>query len=212
VTALLFEVTGAAPEPHAAAPTIVIRLRVSETSGSDVHAMILRAQIRIEPQRRRYRPEDEARLYELFGPAPQWGESLRPFLWTHATCAIPGFSGDTEFDLPVPCTYDFEVAAAKYMHGLRDGDIPLLLLFSGTVFSRGSDGLVVEPVGWAQEAAYRLPVRVWRDTMDRYFPNSAWIRLDRDVLDALQAYKAAKALPTWDQAVEMLLKHSPEEP
>jgi hypothetical protein len=212
MTALSLAVIGAGPEPHAAAPTIVFRLQVRETSGADVHAMILRAQIRIEPQRRRYSPEEESRLFELFGASPQWGDSLRPFLWAHALGATPGFSGETEVDLPVECTYDFEVAAAKYLHSLRDGEIPLLFLFSGTVFWRGPDGLAVEPVGWQQEASYRLPARVWRDTMDRYFPNSGWIRLDRDVLDALQAYRAAQALPTWDQAVEMLLKNTLGEP
>ena len=44
--------------------------------------------------------------------------------------------------LPVPLTYDFEVATAKYFHGLEDGEIPLLLLFSGTIFVKGETGLL----------------------------------------------------------------------
>ena len=43
---------------------------------------------------------------------------------------VPSFTGSCELDLPVPCTYDFEVAASKYLHALGDGEVPLLLLFS----------------------------------------------------------------------------------
>jgi hypothetical protein len=208
MTRTAFEVVGARPEPHAAVPTLMMRLRVSETGGGDVHALALRCQIRIEPQRRRYIAEEEERLYELFGEAPQWGDSLRPFLWAHVTTVLPGFVASTEFDLPVPCTYDFEVTAAKYLHALAGGDIPLLLLFSGTVFSRGTSGFSAEPVGWDQEASFRLPVQVWRAVMDLYFPDSGWLRVGRDTLDSLQRFKASRGLPTWDQALERLLKEA----
>jgi hypothetical protein len=208
MTSLAFEVVGARPEPHAAVPTIIMRLRVSETAGGDVHALALRCQIRIEPQRRRYGADEEERLYELFGEAPQWGDSLRPFLWTHVSTTLPGFSASTEFDLAVECSYDFEVTAAKYLHALAGGEIPLLLLFSGTVFTRGTLGFSAEPVGWDQEASYRLPVSVWRALMDLYFPNSGWLRIGRDTLDALQRFKASRALPTWDQALDQLLKEA----
>jgi hypothetical protein len=208
MTSLAFEVVGARPEPHAAVPTIIMRLRVSETAGGAVHALALRCQIRIEPQRRRYGADEEERLYELFGEAPQWGDSLRPFLWTHVSTTLPGFSASTEFDLAVECSYDFEVTAAKYLHALTGGEIPLLLLFSGTVFTRGTSGFSAEPVGWDQEASYRLPVSVWRALMDLYFPNCGWLRIGRDTLDALQRFKASRALPTWDQALDQLLKEA----
>ena len=210
MTRLGFEVVDARPELHAATPTIMLRLRVTATDGGDVHALALRCQIRIEPQRRRYSSEEEDRLYELFGETPRWGDTLRPFLWTHVATTIAGFSGSTEVDLPVECSYDFEVAGAKYFHGLGDGEIPLLLLFSGTVFTRGSSGFFAEPVSWAEEAAYRMPVSVWRGVMDLYFPNSGWVRVSRDTLDALQRYKASMVLPTWDQAFERLLKQAGE--
>jgi len=205
---LAFEVVGAAPEPHAAVPTMMVRLRVTETGGGKVHALALRCQIRIEPQRRRSGPEEEERLYELFGEAPRWGDTLRPFLWTHVSATLPGFSASAQFDLPVECTYDFEVTAAKYMHALAGGEIPLIFLFSGTVFTRGTSGFTAEPVGWDQEASYRLPVSVWRALMDQYYPNSGWVRVGRDTLDALQRFKATRALPTWDQALEQLLKEA----
>jgi hypothetical protein len=171
-----------------------------------VHALVLRSQIRIEPQRRRYQADEEERLYDLFGETPRWGESLRPFLWTHVATSLTGFTGSVEFDLPLECTYDLEVAATKYLHALRGGEIPLLLLFSGTVFTRGDGGLAAEPVSWDSEATFRLPVSVWREVMDLYFPNSGWLRLHRDTLDRLQRFKSAQAVPTWDQAVDVLLK------
>jgi hypothetical protein len=211
MTTLAFEVVDGRAEAHAAVPTIVLRIRASESDGARVHALALRCQIRIEPQRRRYQPEEEDRLYELFGEPTRWGDSVRPFLWTHVDTTVGGFSASTEFDLHVPCTYDFEVAGAKYLHALSGGEIPLILLFSGTVFTAGERGFSAEPVPWNLEASYRLPVAVWRQVMDLYFPNSGWLRVGRDMLDRLQRFKASRAVPTWDQAFELLLKHAGEE-
>lgn len=196
------------PDPYAAVPTLLLRLRIESPETEPVHAMVLKAQIRIEPQRRRYSPEEEGRLLELFGESPQWGESLRPFLWTHVTTTVATFTGQVEIDLPVPCTYDFEVAAAKYLHSLGDGEIPLVLLFNGTIFSHRDGGLVVQPIAWNVEAEYRLPVSVWRATMDTFFPNSGWIRLRRETLDDLMRYKADRALTSWEDTIERLLKES----
>jgi Family of unknown function (DUF6084) len=208
MTEIAIEVLDGRPDAYAAVPTLVLRLGVTEPSGEPVHAIALRAQVKIEPQRRRYSHEEEARLLELFGEQPQWGDSLRPFLWTHVSTVLTGFTGRTEVDLPVPCTYDFEVAAAKYLHSLGDGDIPLDLLFSGTVFTRRDGVVAVQPVPWHVEASYRLPVRVWRDLMDLYFPNAGWIRVRRDTIDALTRYKAERAIPTWEHAFEQLLKEA----
>jgi hypothetical protein len=211
MTELAFEVVGAEPERHAAVPTIMVKLRVSETGGGRVHALALRCQIRIEPQRRGYDREEEERLDEMFGETPRWGDTLRPFLWRHVSATVGGFSGSTEVDLPVECTYDFEVAGAKYLHALAGGEIPLLFLFSGTAFTRGDSGFAAEPIAWDREASYRMPVAVWRRTMDLYFPNSAWIRVGRDTLDGLQRFKVSRALPTWDQAMAQLLKSAGDE-
>ena len=208
---LAFEVLDARAEPYAAVPTIMFRLRITEKSGAPVHAVALRCQIRIEPNLRRYNHHEEERLVEVFGEPPQWGQSLKPFLWTHVATTITGFDGATEIDLPVTCTYDFEVAGTKFFHSLDDGEIPLVLLFSGTTFVRGDAGLSVATVAWHEEASFRLPVRVWRDMMDLYFPNSGWLMVSRDTLDALTRFKAARALPTWDHVVERLLKEAGEE-
>lgn len=211
MTELEFTVVGARAEPYAAEPTLMLQLQVTEPTGDPVHAVALRCQVRIEPQRRRYGHKEEERLYEMFGETPQWGQSLRPFLWTHTSTVISGFTGVTELDLPLTCTYDFEVSAAKYLHALSDGEIPIVLLFSGTVFSRGDTGFSVEPVAWHAEANYRLPVKVWRDVMDQYFPNGGWLRLSRETLDQVLQYKARQALATTEQAVEALLKLAAEQ-
>jgi len=208
MTELAVTVLGSEPDRFAASPTLVLRLRIEADVTEPVHAMVLRVQIRIEPQRRRYSAEEEGRLVELFGEAPRWGETLRPFLWTHVTTTVPEFTGSIEVDLPVPCTYDFEVAAAKYLHSIGDGEIPLVLLFNGTIFSYRDGSLMVQPVPWHVEADYRLPVSAWRATMDAYFPGSGWIRLPRETIDALTRYKADRALTSWEDAFEHLLKEA----
>jgi hypothetical protein len=203
-------VAGATAEPFAAIPTLSLDLRITDTSGQRIQALALRAQVRIEPQRRRYSPEESERLIELFGQPPQWADSLRPFLWTQVGTVVGAFHGTSEVDLHIPCTYDFEVSAARYLHGLDEGDIPLLLLFNGTIFRSGPNGMIVEPVSWHTESRYLLPVAVWRDVMDRYFPGGGWLRLPRDTIDALGRFKTDEALPTWEQAIELLLKRAGE--
>jgi hypothetical protein len=205
VTDLAFTVLDAAPERYAAAPTLLFRVRLAESTGAVVHAVALRAQLQIEPQRRRYAEREQEGLADLFGPPERWSQTLRPFLWTHAVALVPGFTGDIQFDLPVACTYDFEVAAAKYLHALGDGEVPLRLLFSGTVFTRGETGFAVEQVPWHQEAVHRLPVRVWRAVMDAHFPGGGWIRLDRDSLDALARYRSDRGLVSWEATLAELL-------
>jgi len=202
---LTFAILGVRVEPYAATPTLVFRLRVEALGGETVHTLALRCQIRIEPQRRRYAADEGAALEELFGGTERWGDTLKPFLWTHVSTMAPGFTGAGEFDLVVPCTYDFEVAAAKYLHALEGGEIPLLFLFSGTVFAKGEDGLRVTQIPWDREARHRLPVATWRELMDRYHPNAGWLRLRRDTLDALLRLKARRAVATFDEVIDMLL-------
>ena len=106
----------------------------------------------------------------------------------------------------MPCTYDLEVTASKYFQALGDGEVPLEFLFSGTAFYAGEGGLLqVAKISWESEAEYGLPVRVWRETMDRYFPDSAWIRFSKEAFDRLYAYRAHSALPSWEHVVDSLL-------
>lgn len=205
MTDLRFEVLDVTPQQHAAAPHLLFRLRVTEGSGAVVHAIALRAQLRIEPQRRPYDDREREGLVDLFGDPDRYASTLRPFLWTHASAMVQGFEGSRDFDLPVACTYDFDVAATKYLHALGDGDVPLVLLFSGTVFTRGATGFAVEQLAWSLEASCRLPVASWRALMDLYFPGAGWIRLDRDTIDALARYRSAHGLTSWEQTLAALL-------
>jgi hypothetical protein len=202
---LSFAVVDIAPEPYAAAPHLLARLRIEETTGERVHALALRAQVRIEPQRRRYDDTEEQALLDLFGDRTRFPQTLKPFPWLHASTVAQGFTGSTEVDLVLPCTYDFEVSGTTYLHALRDGEIPLLFLFSGTVFTRGATGFSVSQVPWDREAAYRMPVGVWRSLMQEHFPGAEWLRMHRDTVDALANFRHVRGLTSWDAAVTALL-------
>jgi hypothetical protein len=206
---LRFACTGARAEPYAAGPSIELDLRIVGEPEQRVHTLALRTQIRIEPRRRRYSAAEEERLRDLFGEPARWGETLNPLQLATVASLVPGFVGGTTVQLAVPLTYDLDVAAAKYLHGLDGGEVPLLLLFSGTVFYATPQGVQVGLVPWHEEATYRLPVPVWRAAMDAHFPDAGWVRLRRETLEALRAYRSERAMPTWDDAVERLLKEAP---
>jgi len=193
----------------AAAPTLLFKLRVGNQPEEErIQAIMLQVQIRIEATRRGYDHRAEEQLLDLFGAPQRWGETVRSLLWTHATLNVQGFRSSTVVEVPITCTYDLEVAGTKYFHALKDGEIPLLFLFSGTIFHAPSEGagLRVAQIPWEKEASFRLPVRLWTEMMERYFPNSAWLRVRKDVFDRLYAYKARLALPTWEDAMERLLE------
>ena len=205
---LRFEVVGGRAEPYAAVPTLMLRLAIRDANQAKIHAIVLRIQIQIESQRRHYAAAEEGRLFELFGERARWGDTLRTMLWTHVGVMVPAFDGAVEIDVPIACSYDFEVAAAKYFHALDDGEIPLLLQFSGSVFAKTENGFAVDQIAWNQEAAYRLPVAVWRQMMDLYFPDSAWLRLRRDTFDALHRFRGREALTTWEETIDVLLRRA----
>jgi hypothetical protein len=199
-----FAVEGAEAVRYAAAPTLAFALRVE--SDRPVRSLSLNVQIRIVPTRRSYDAADEDGLVELFGTPDRWGDTLRGFLWTNATLLVPPFERSTVAELSVACTYDLEVAATKYFHALRDGEVPLELLFSGTVFYLGDEGqLRTSKVPWECEAQFRLPVAVWKEAIAHRFPGTAWLRLQQDVFDRLAAYKAHGTHPTWEAAIADLL-------
>jgi hypothetical protein len=202
---LAFGCTEAHSARYAATPTLSFTVHITESTGVRVHAIALRCQIRIEPHRRRYSADEARRLNDLFGDVSRWAETVKPIQLATVSTMVPAFRSLTEVELPVPCTYDLEVASARYLQGLDDGTIPLLLLFSGTVFIANGSALSIELIPWSCEASYRMPVAVWRDVVNDHFPGSAWLRCGRDTLDALSAFKAARALPTWDATLSALL-------
>jgi hypothetical protein len=206
MSAYTFTVLDVTAEPYAASPQLTCRLRIEETTGRRVHAIALRCQVRIEPQRRRYEPAEQDALRGLFGEPGRWGDTLKAFQWMQANATVQGFTGETETELALPCTYDLEVIGSRYLHALDAGDVPIILLFSGTVFTKGASGFEVEQVPWACEARWALPVRVWRDMIDAFFPSSGYVRVSADVLKELAAFRARHDLISWDETMRHLLE------
>lgn len=204
---LSFRVEGAGAVQFAATPLLGLVLRIDNVPAAEVvHTVALRCQIQIEATRRQYTPEEQTRLSDLFGEPDRWSRTLRSLLWTHLSVVVPKFVGSTIVELQVPCTFDFNVAATKYLSALGDGDLPLYLLFSGTAFYEDDEGVLqVAPISWEKEARFRLPVAAWREVMDAYYPNTAWLCLRRDVFDRLHAHKMRRGVPTWEQTIEELL-------
>jgi hypothetical protein len=209
---LVFDCVDCKPDRYAAAPTLVFKLRIAETTGVRLHSIGLKCQIRIEPQRRRYSAVESERLTDLFGGPERYGETLHPMQLATVPVQVQGFTGSTEVDVPVACSYDLEVATGRYFDALSDGEIPLVLLFSGTIFYRDDAGnVVVGQVPWDKEANYRLPVSIWREMIDLFFPNAGWIRLRNDTVDALTRFKSREAVPGWDETIALLLQRAGEE-
>jgi hypothetical protein len=204
---LQFRVEGVEVVPFAASPQLAFKLRIDDLKAdAKIGSITLRTQVQIEATRRRYTPEEQAHLVELFGEPERWSQTLRSLLWTHVVTVVPRFAGTTIVDVVVPCTFDFNVAATKYFSGLDMGDIPVNLLFSGTIFYEAPDGAVqIAQIPWEKEARYPLPVKVWAEMMDLYYPNSTWLRLRRDMFDRLRHFKVQHGFTTWEEALDRLL-------
>lgn len=193
---------------HAAVPTLGVRLRVSNASAAEpIHSILLNCQVRIEPQGRTYSAQEEARLLDLFGERERWARTMKSMHWMHTVLNVPGFTGTTEVELPLPCTLDFDVAATKYFYGLEAGDVPVSILFSGTIFYAAPDGaLQVAQIPWDREARFRLPAATWSAAIELHYPDSVWIRLPRETFDRLYRFKGAHGLAAWQQTIDRLLE------
>jgi uncharacterized protein DUF6084 len=202
---LSFAVESAAPMPASATPILVLRLAVSNATDEQIHSIALNSQLQIEPARRSYSDREKSSLSDLFGEPERWGSTVRPLFWTTLNNTVPGFQGFTSVDLRVPCTFDFNVAATKYFHAIEDGEIPVLLFFSGTVFYLANDRLQIAPIPWSHQASCRIPAQAWKEMMRLHYPNTAWLNLRQDVFDRLYRYKVRNGLPTWEDSIEHVL-------
>src|SRR3984893_14284416 len=205
-TGLTFTVLDVVPEPYAAVPVLAARIRVSAPEDEPVHAIALRCQVRIEPLGRGYSDDEAAALTDLFGPRERWATTQRTFLWQHSAAMVPAYMGTNEITLPLECTYDFEVTAAKYLHALGDGALPLQFLFSGTIFTASQRGFSVQQVSWYCEDHYDMPVAVWRELIRQHYPNTGWVRLSHDAVAALAAFRSARRPFSGEDAVTPLLR------
>lgn len=204
---LNFAIEDAEAVTYSASPLIHLKLRVTNSDPSEaIQNVLLRCQIQIETVRRQYNAEEKEKLFDLYGEPERWGQTLKTMLWAHSNVTVQPFTAFTLVDLPLPCTFDFNVAATKYFDGLEDGDIPICVLFSGTVFYHDASGSVqIDQIAWDREANYRLPVHVWKQMMEHYYPNSVWLNLRKDVFDKLKDYKIRRGIPSWEQAFERLI-------
>lgn len=206
---LSFAVTGIRALEHAAVPTMAFRLAVARTGGGPVRAVTLTTVVRIAVARRRYDDADRLVLAHLFGQPEQWAVSMRPLTWTQLTTIVPPFDDSTTVDLLVPCNRECELAVTSYFEAVRDGEVPLDFLFSGSVFHTDTEGrLRTSRICWTKESRYALPARLWHSLTGRYFGGTSWLRLSREAHDALGAYRARHALTDWDATVQALLSAS----
>jgi hypothetical protein len=202
-----FRIEDACAQEYAAVPTIVFRLRVESAGGHAVRSALLDSQIQIAARGRPYDAEDLDGLADLFGTPERWSTTLRTLPWTRTTRVVPGFEGATVVDLPVTCTYDLDVLASRYFGGLGGGGIPLEFLFSGTVFYTGAAGtLQTARISWEKEATYSLPVSVWRETMARHFPGTAWLRVSTETYDRLSRERAMRGEADFEGTLRALLE------
>ncbi len=204
---LEFAVLGARQVRYAAAPMLVLDLEVSEPSGRQVYMIALTIQLMIEPARRRYDDATRARLLELFGPPERWAVTTRSLVWSQLDVVVPAFTGSTVVAVPLACSYDLELAATKYLYSLPEGEAPLALHFNGMIYYPGEDGgLQMVLVPWTKSIDFRMPVSVWRETVEHYYPGTAWLALRAQTLQELQREKLERGLATLDACVEALLQ------
>lgn len=206
MTTLEFTVMGAEPMEHSASPGVRFHLHLTEPEGREIYTVALSTQVMIDPARRAYDDAERERLVELFGAPERWGATTHPLQWARVESLVPSFTGQTMLAVEVPCTYDLEVASAKYFDALSGGEVPLSFHFNGSVLYRGEeDRLQVVLVPWSCTARWRMPVDVWRRTIAAHFPGGGWIRLDHETLAALARRKAQLGAHTFDDTVRELL-------
>ena len=121
-----FQVLDASAPRHAAVPMLEFDVHVSEPSGRQVYMIALTAQVMIEPARRDYDDAARERLVELFGAPERWAVTTRSLLWARIDVLVPTFTGSTTFRVPIECSYDLELVAAKYFYSLPSGEVPLV--------------------------------------------------------------------------------------
>jgi hypothetical protein len=204
---LEFAVLGARPVKYAAAPMLQLDLQVSETTGAQVYMVALTIQLMIEPARRAYDDATRERLVELFGAPERWAVTTRSLVWSKLDVLVPAFTGTTTVTVPIACHYDLELAAAKYLHSLPDGEAPLALHFNGMIYYRGEDGgLQMVLIPWSKSIDFRMPVSVWHETIAHYYPGTAWIAVRAQTFEALQREKLTRGLATLDACINAVLE------
>jgi hypothetical protein len=214
VRQLTFRVTGAAPVPFAASPQVAFSVTVTNPEPSaPVRSALLRCQIQIDARARTYDARESEALRDIFGSGTVWGRAVGRLLWTHATAVVPEFEQETTFDVHAPCTIDLGLAWARYFAAIGAAEVPVLLLFSGTIFHDAGDGaLRTAPIPWSAEARCTVSADMWREALQEHYGCLAAIPLRKDLLDRLDRYRQRSGVSSWERAIEKLLLAGAEEP
>jgi hypothetical protein len=203
---LAFAVSSIHPVRHAAVPMVALELTVTERAGRPVYMAALSLQLTIEPARRSYDAATRERLVDLFGAPERWAVTTHTLVWTTRDVVVAAFRGQTAVSVEIPCSYDLELAAARYLHALPDGSAPMALHPNGMVYYPDADGrLQVVLIPWSTSIDLHLPVAVWREAIEQHTPGTGWATLRADTIERLQQIKTARGLPTLDACVAALL-------
>ena len=213
---LNFTVETAEAEPHAAAPLLIFKLRIAQTvtaqEPTTIPAIALSARSALSrlaaatpPTKRKScstcsaRARDGGKLSAVrFGPMPalsyrhlpaKRSSTCRSRVRSISTSRRPSISTRWQtVKCPSACS-----SAARFSTPIETAI------------------LQVSQIPWEKEASFRLPVQVWKNMMELYYPKSAWLCLERDTFDRLYRYKSSRGLPTWEQAIDMLIDSALEE-
>ena len=191
--------------------TVVEPVKAGTTTSSCAHTTLCvvtaqRSGAPKSPARRSRVTSSYPRLAGLFGAPERWAVTTHSVVWAQLDVVVPAFVGSTTVAVPIACNYDLEVAAAKYLDALEDGEVPLALHFNGMVYYPNEQGgLQMVLVPWSCSVDYRMPVAVWRETIEHYYPNTGWVALRSETLVALERERVARGLPTYDACVQHLL-------
>jgi hypothetical protein len=195
---LTFTLTGARALDNSVAPAIALELAIT---GDPVSSAMINCQIAFEPAARVYAADERERLGELFGT----GAPPRSLVWTQTSIVAPAFDSETHVEIIVPCPFDFSEAVAKYVGGVREGVLPIVVQLSGSVFYDEAGRLRISPIPRDRETRYRIPLAVWAAAIDRHYPDRMPIALARGTVDRLHRYRRTHGLATLEQAIDALL-------
>ncbi len=139
----------------------------------------------------------------------QWTRSLGGVPWTEASVNVPRFAASATIDVPLPCTYDFDVASAKYLAALEDGEIPVDVLLTGTMFyARGRAGCRRRAFRGTASCPHASPCRRGARRSTRPSPTRRGCGSAARRSPRCRAYRSRNAFTTWDETFAALLREA----
>jgi hypothetical protein len=60
-------------------------------------------------------------------------------------------------------------------------------------------------IPWSRSIDFRMPVEVWSETVKHYYPNTGWVGLRSETIDALEQRRVEGAHATMDDCIRGLL-------